>query len=177
MNGYTTANLTAFTTQMLAPIQQTLPYYSIEVDDTAGKWTSKFVFVAANAWDTTQQNWLDTTMAKATTYTFVVRHESSETSGGPPGEAGSDAVIGKYPYTLLIVGHSHTYGHYTTPYPREVIIGNGGAPLSNSSKNYGFATFTQRADGAIVADMHDYMSLATDSYFHFVVKADGTLTQ
>jgi hypothetical protein len=172
-----TANYTAFMNQLLGPIGQTKPYYAINVNATDGSWTAKFVFVAANAWDSGQASWLTTTMAQKTTYTFIVRHESSETTGGPPGESGSDTIIANYPDTLLIVGHSHTYGHYNTPNPREVIIGNGGAPLTNTSKDYGFGIFSQRSDGAIVGDMVDYSTLKTDSYFHFVVKPDGTLTQ
>jgi hypothetical protein len=172
-----TANYTAFMNRLLAPIGQSNPYYAINVSATDGSWTSKFVFVAANAWDSTQAGWLTTTMAQKTTYTFVVRHEPSETTNGPTGQSASDSIINQYPYTLLIVGHSHTYGHYATPYPKQVTIGNGGAPLTNTSKNYGFGVFGQRGDGAIVGDMVDYQSLATDSYFHLVVKADGTLTQ
>ena len=52
--------------------------------------------------------------------------------------------------SALIVGHSHTYGHYTSPYPREVLIGNGGAPLTSTTKDYGFGLFKQRSDGAIL---------------------------
>jgi hypothetical protein len=75
-------------------------------------------------------------------------------------------IIASYPYTLEIVGHSHTYGHYTSPYPREVLIGNG------------FGVFKQRSDGAIVVvDMIDYQTLKADSYFHFVVTPTGTLTK
>ena len=171
-----TANYTAFMSQLLAPIQQTKPYYAINVNAIDGSWTAKFVLVAANAWDATQQSWLTMTMAQPTTYTFVVRHEPSVTTSGPPGEAGSDAILSQYPYTLLIVGHSHTYGHYTTPYPREVTIGNGGAPLGNTSKDFGFGVFSQRDDGAIVADMIDYQTLQAASDFHFVVQPNGTLT-
>jgi hypothetical protein len=166
-----TANYTAFMTTLLAPIQKTAPYYSVNVNATDNSWTSKFVIVAANAWDSTQQSWLTSTMAQPTTYTFVVRHESSETSGGPPGEAGSDAIISQYPYTLLIVGHSHTYEHSNA---REVVIGNGGAPLSGSGKDFGFGIFNQRSDGAIVVDMIDYQTLKADPSFHFVVTPTGT---
>ena len=137
-------------------------------------WTSKFVVTAANAWDTAQQTWLQTTMAQPTTYTFVVRHESSTaTPPLPPGVAGVDAVLANNPYTLLIVGHAHTYGHWSSA-PREVIFGNGGAPLS--SKNYGYGLFSQRCDGAIVADEDDYQTGATDSAFHFVVTPAGAVT-
>ena len=94
--------------------------------------------------------------------------------GNPAGAAASDTIISQYPYTLLIVGHSHTYGHYSSP-PREVILGNGGAPLTSSSKNYGYGVFSQQADGSIVGDEYDYMSGAKDSYFHFQISAAGVL--
>ena len=172
-----TANYTAFMNQLLAPIQKTTPYYSITVNATDNSWTSKFVFVAANAWDTTQSNWLKTVMAQTTTYTFVIRHEPPDASPSAPGQSPSETIINGYPYTLEIVGHSHTYGHYTTPYPREVLIGNGGAPLTSSTKDYGFGIFKQRSDGAIVVDMIDYQTLKADSYFHFAVTATGQLTK
>ena len=172
-----TANYTAFMNQLLQPIGKTKPYYSIEVDATDKSWTSKFVFIAANAWDSTQSSWLSGVMAQKTTYTFVVRHEPPDASPSAPGQSPSETIIDGFPYTLEIVGHSHTYGHYATPYPREVIIGNGGAPLTNTSRDYGFGVFKQRTDGAIVCDMIDYQTLKADSYFHFVVTPTGTLTK
>ena len=39
--------------------------------------SAKFVFVACNAWNSTQATWLDQQLAAATTYTFVVRHEGT----------------------------------------------------------------------------------------------------
>jgi hypothetical protein len=167
-----TANFTAFQQKMLAPIQKSLPYYSIEVDALDKSWTSKFVFVAANAWNQAQADWLKTTLAAPTTYTFVVRHESATANPTAPGVAPSEAIMAMYPYTLAIVGHSHTYYHGRGS--REVTIGNGGAPLS--SKTYGYGIFSQRSDGAIVVDMIDFMSGAADGSFHFVVKPDGTAT-
>jgi hypothetical protein len=172
--GGATPNYDEFMSQMLTPIQKTTPYYAINVNASDNSWTAKFVVTAANAWDTAQQTWLDTTLSQPTTYTFVIRHESStSTPPLPPGVAGVDAALANHPYTLLIVGHAHTYGHYKNS-PKEVTFGNGGAPLS--SKNYGFGLFAQRCDGAIVVDAIDYQSGATDGYFHFVVKPDGTLT-
>jgi len=76
-----TDNYTQFLTKMLAPIQQTSVYYSIDVNATDASWTSKFVFVAVHAWDAGQASWLQGVMAKKTTYTFVLRHESSSPSG------------------------------------------------------------------------------------------------
>jgi hypothetical protein len=91
-----------------------------------------------------------------TTCSLVVRHESSSA------------------YTLLIVGHSHTVEHPST---KEALFGNGGAPLSGYSVNYGYDLFAQRQDGAIVVDSMDYQTNKADRAFHFVVKADGSLTQ
>jgi len=187
--GTNTANLQAFLSGMMAPISQTKPYYSVNVNAMDNSWTAKFVVTAANAWDSTQQSWLQTTLAQKTTYTFVVRHEPTDSSTLPPGVAGVDALLTQYPYTLLLVGHTHNYGHWTSysgtpscgsncpPASRAVVIGNGGAPLSSTKYDYGYALFSQRCDGAIVADEYDYMTGATDSYFHFVITPDGTLTK
>jgi hypothetical protein len=171
-NGITN-NYTSFMTKMLQPLGVSKPYYEVDIAATDSSWTAKFLFVAANAWDSGQQAWLQSAMAKTTTYTFVVRHESAGTNPGPPGIAGSEAIMAKYPYTLSIVGHTHTYYHGSGS--REVLIGNGGAPLT--SKNYGYGLIQQRSDGAIVGDMVDANSKQTDSLFHFVVKPDGTPTK
>jgi hypothetical protein len=174
--GGATVNYNAFMSEMLAPISQTLPYYSVNVGAADSSWTAKFVMTAANSWDTAQQTWLQTTLAQKTTYTFVVRHEPSDASPPlPPGVAGVDAILPNYPYTLLIEGHDHTYGHYSDA-PQAVIFGNGGAPLGGS-KDYGYGLFAQRCDGAIVVDAIDYMSGAADSEFHFVVTPNGQPTQ
>jgi hypothetical protein len=57
-----------------------------------------------------------------------------------------------------------------------LVIGNGGAPLSSSSYDYGYGLLSQRCDGAIVVDEYDYMTGATDSYLHFVVTPAGQIT-
>jgi hypothetical protein len=114
-------------------------------------------------------------MAEPTTYTFVVRHEASDaTPPIPDCIPVIDSIITAAGYTLLIVGHTHNYGHYTDA-PQTVVLGNGGAPLS--SGDYGYGLFSQRCDGAIVVDEYDYLSGATDSYFHFVITPTGTITQ
>ena len=55
-----THNYTSFVNKMLAPIQQSQPYYAIHLNGTNNAWTAKLVFVAANAWTTAQSTWLDT---------------------------------------------------------------------------------------------------------------------
>jgi hypothetical protein len=173
--GGATANYNAFISGMMTPINQTLPYYSIKVSASDSSWTAKFVVTAANAWSSAQQTWLTTTMAEPTTYTFVVRHEASDaTPPIPDCIPVIDSIITAAGYTLLIVGHTHNYGHYTDA-PQTVVLGNGGAPLS--SGDYGYGLFSQRCDGAIVVDEYDYLSGATDSYFHFVITPTGTITQ
>jgi hypothetical protein len=169
-NGVTN-NYTAFLAKMLGPIGKTDPYYAIHVDATDGSWTSKTVFVAANAWSDAQAAWLEAELAKPTTYTFLVRHESHSVTQAP-GVRPAEQIMAKYPYTLSFVGHTHTYEHFSTS--REVVIGNGGAPLTGS-KNYGFAIAQQRPDQAIEVDMLDYATLAADTSFRFAVKADGSL--
>lgn len=168
-----TDNYNQFMTKMLGPIHQTKPYYSVDIDATDGSWTSKFVFIAANAWDSGQQTWLQQTMAKPTTYTFVVRHESSSASDAP-GVTPSDQILSQSKYTMLIVGHSHTVERPTI---NQVLFGNGGAPLSGTTVNYGYGLFTQRADGAIQVDSVDYMTNKPVSGFTFALKPDGTLAQ
>ncbi|MDB4993560.1 MAG: hypothetical protein JWM74_992, partial [Myxococcaceae bacterium] len=164
-------NYNAFLSKMLGPIQKPDPFYAIDLHATDNTWTAKLVFVAGNAWNASQATWLETTLARPTTYTFVFRHEPSAASTAP-GVGPSDQIIGQHPYTLLIVGHTHTYEHYSSRF-RQVVIGNGGAPLTGS-KNYGFGVFSQRADGAIVVDMIDATTGGTDPAFRFGVKADGS---
>jgi hypothetical protein len=167
----TTSNYSVFLSKLLGPIGSATPYYSIHINATDGSWTSKFVFIAANAWDSTQSAWLDGELAKATTYTFVIRHEPAAANTAP-GVRPSETIMAAHPYTMAIVGHTHTYSHPST---REVVMGNGGAPLTGSA-NYGYGLFTQRADGAIQVEMIDYSTGASDASFKFAVKPDGTLT-
>jgi hypothetical protein len=169
----TTPNMQAFLTGMLGPIQKTLPYYSFRIDAMDGSWTSKFVVVAPNAWDSAQSTWLTSAMGEKTTYTFIIQHEPSTSTGNPAGQAAADAIIGTFPFTLYIEGHSHEYKH---PLRQEVVFGNGGAPPTVTGQSYGFGTFQRRAsDGAIVVDAVDYMTGATDPSFHFIITADGLL--
>ena len=165
-----TANYTAFLAKMLAPLGQKLPYYAIDVNATDGSWTSKFVFVAGNAWDQGQASWLMGVMAKPTTYTFVVRHESSLATTAP-GVSPSDAIVHQFPGTLLLVGHTHTFAYYATA--KQVITGNGGAPLSGASP-YGYVVATRRPeDGAILFQAKDYSQKKVFKSFN--VFADGSV--
>ncbi|HEY8088128.1 MAG TPA: metallophosphoesterase [Polyangiaceae bacterium] len=164
-----TNNYNVFLSKMLAPISQTKPYYEVDIDAADGSWTSKFLFVAANAWDGAQSAWLTAAMSKTTTYTFLIRHESS-TANTAPGVNPAESIMYGHPYTLSIVGHTHSYSHSSQ---REIIVGNGGAPLSGGV-DYGFGMLSQQADGSIAVDMVDYTSGMADTSFHFAVKPDGS---
>lgn len=165
----TTSNYKQFLGLMMTPLGKTLPYYVVNVDATDKSWTAKYVFIAANAWDAAQATWLDQALSVKTTYTFIMRHEPAAATTAP-GTTPSEAIMAKHPYTLAIVGHTHTYDH---PRTREIIVGNGGAPLTSGS-NFGYALVTQRVDKAVQIDMFDMTTQKADLSFRFALKPDGT---
>jgi hypothetical protein len=163
-----TLNMTEFLKRMLNPIGLMLPYYAFAFHASDNSWTAKLVVIAANAWNPTQSAWLDTTLAMPTTYTFVVRHESTVTTD-TPGVTPSDAIVAKYPLTLLIVGHTHTWSHYAAD--KELIVGNGGAPLTTGT-NYGYTIVERLASGVIQITAYDYSSNTMVQQFR--INPDGT---
>jgi len=157
-----------FLQKMLVPLGVQKPYYSLHIQAKDGSWTAKFVFVAANAWDAEQFVWLEQQMAQPTTYTFVMRHEASYAAQAP-GVSPSGEIIKKYPYTLLIAGHTHTLT-YSAP-KRELVVGNGGAPLA-TGVNYGYVVARQRPDLALEFNAYDYVTHAV--VVAFAVNPDGS---
>ncbi len=162
-DGFTNPFL-AFRDTLLAPLGRASPYYEVDVQAEDGSWTSKVLVLAANAWSPEQEAWLQAAMSRPTTYTFVVRHEPSYVAAAP-GVGPSEQVLSAHPYTLAICGHKHSYGR---PREREIVVGNGGAPLTGSG-DYGFAVVSQQPDGSLAVDMIDYASGRADPGFHFVV--------
>jgi hypothetical protein len=160
-----TPNYQVFAKNLLAPISQTNPYYVININGTNNAWTSKFVIVACNAWSTTQASWLASTLSTATTYTFIVRHEGTDATTAPclsgTGSNNADTIISQHPYTLLIAGHTHTYAYYSSE--KQVIVGNGGAPLSGSV-NYGYV-LARQSGTSITFTNYDYSTNAAASSF------------
>jgi Calcineurin-like phosphoesterase len=163
-----TRNYSAFIARMLMPLGHAQPWYEVDVAPAGAGWTAKLVFVAANAWSSEQAGWLEQALARPTTYTFVIRHEGVDATTAP-GVTPSQQIIDQHPLTLLIVGHTHTYRHQASA--REVICGNGGAPLT-SGANYGYAIVDRRGDGAIQLTAYDYASNAVVD--RWAVHADGT---
>jgi hypothetical protein len=165
----TTVNYTSFLSKMPPP-SGSKPYYTVRIGATDSSWTAKFVVVAANAWDAAQATWLDSAMAQATTYTFVVRHEGIYANTAP-GVDPSGNIIKNYPYTLLVEGHTHTISYFSAD--RELINGAGGAPLTGSI-NYGYVIAKQRQDMAMDFTAYDYQTRAVMK--HFVVTPTGSTT-
>ncbi len=166
-NNGTTRNLTAFIHTMLEPIGVTSPYYVEAFSAADASWTSKVVVVACNAWDAAQATWLDGALAEPTTYTFVVRHEGVAVLSQTPCEA-SQPIIDAHPRTLLIVGHTHEYKH--DEFDREIIVGNGGAPLT-SGVNYGYVIVARDPTGTLTVTAYDYLSNVVLD--RFTIQADG----
>jgi hypothetical protein len=170
--GYTDSNCPAFNEspnvrgfmQKLPPGVSS-PYYRVDFDTPSGK--AKFLFIAANAWSTAQETWLQNQLNDATTYTLVVRHEpASGSHGSAPGAQPSESLVLSAKFTLELLGHTHEYRHSDT---QHVISGNAGAPISSGS--YGFLLVEQQSDGSLVATEYDESTgMATDTW---KVTADG----
>ena len=157
-----------------------VPYYEVDVSssDSTNPWTAKFVMIAANAWDSGQSSWLTSVMQKQTTYTFVVRHESYQDDGAAnsdlPGDQGaSDAIIQQYPYTLLLVGHTHEYAQSSSGSGQvELIVGNGGAETSGPP---GYVICAMVSGGNISCQPYAAGSSASTNGSAVVVNATGAL--
>jgi predicted phosphodiesterase len=152
-----TPNIKAF--MQMVPSGVTKPYYRIDLDTPNGK--AKLVFIAANAWDSTQQSWLQTQLADATTYTFVMRHESTTSSGVPTGVLTSENILTAHAYTVELLGHTHEYRHVDT---QHVISGNAGAPLDGGG-GYGLLIVEQLANGNVtVSELDESTGNAIDTW-------------
>ncbi len=143
----------------LSPISST-PYYSVNIQTSMGLAT--FVFVADNSFDSAQQSWLDSTLTQAdqnATYTLIAKHH-------PEGDTSVSAnstimqIIRNHKFALLLTGHTHKYEHQTTDNGRDVILGNGGAPLVSTGTFNGYGIIDQLSSGQLQVTIYD---LATGS--------------
>ena len=145
-----TPNLTAFLSTLLTPIGESLPYYAIHINGTN------------NAWLTSQ-------LSTSTTYTFVVRNEGTIATTAPclsgTGADNAQTIMEQHPYTLLIAGHTHTFAYYANE--KQLIVGNGGAPLTGNV-NYGYVIARQQANGTMLFTEYDYATNAANSTFTVV---------
>jgi hypothetical protein len=159
--GKATENYTVWFDTFITPIGETVPYYSRIISATDGSWTAKFIFLAPNYWDATQQTWFQQQLAgPSTTYTFEIHHENSTASDAPAALATIESMDVAAHVTLSIVGHTHLWQHNaaTATAPEEVICGNGGAPLDANYMSWGYTTFLRQTDGSIAVTAHDYMT-------------------
>ena len=161
-------NYKAYLARLVGPIGETRPYFIERFAAIDGSWSAKFVFVAANAWDDRQATWLDAVLQQPTTYTFVVRHEPHEATAAP-GVAPSVAIVAKHPVTLNLVGHIHTYRH--DPASLELLVGNGGAPLS-TAVDFGYTIIGRKPDGSLDISSFNYLTNALID--EFALHADGS---
>ena len=166
----TPANYTGFVDRLLGPIGEPRPYYAERFAALDGSWTAKLVFVAGNSWSDAQARWLELVLAEPSTYTFVIRHEP-HVSVAAPGVTPSQEIMARHPLTMLLVGHTHTYEH--VPAYRELIVGNGGAPLT-AGVDYGYVVIARRPDATLQVTSYDYASHAIVE--QFAVTADGVVT-
>jgi hypothetical protein len=170
-DGVASTNYSDWFAKFVQPLGKTLPYYTIPINATDGSWTSKFIIVACNAWDSTQQSWLQSQLATSTTYTFLVRHEDPTATTGPCVSA-MDSMLASATYTALIVGHVHQYCsgslssatscEYPFSSPKAFVVGNGGAVTSND----GYVTVQQSGSSFTVTDF-DYSTNAQVAGFTF----------
>src|SRR3569623_356205 len=156
-----TANNSSYLTKIVFPLGESKPYYTMYFAALDGSWTAKFVFIAGNAWTDLQGIWLEKALSEPTTYTFVVRHEPHY-SDTAPGVGFLLLILARHPLTMLIVGHTHSYSH--VPAYREIIVGNGGAPLT-SSMNYGYVMIERQPDSTLKVTSYDYQTHATVEQF------------
>jgi hypothetical protein len=63
---------------------------------------------------------------------------------------------------LLIAGHTHTYAYYASE--KQVVVGNGGAPLAGSI-DYGYVIARQQRNRSIAFSEYDYATNAVESSF------------
>jgi hypothetical protein len=147
-----------------------VPWYSFTIHTSLGD--AKFLFIAANAWNDTQAQWLQQAVKAPTRYTFVIRHQPTPDAGKPSsaaGIAGSDQILSGHPVTLFVFGHVHEYRHLAA---NAVIAGNAGAPLDGGE--YGWIAIRQRQDAAVVVSAY---SLATGmAYDSWAVTPEGAAT-
>jgi hypothetical protein len=149
----------AFTAFMaaLAPISPK-PYYFVDIHTSMG--LARFVFVADDAWDSTESTWLSGVLTEADTlaqYTIVSHHHPvSQTGGNYPAIW---SMIKSHKYALHLTAHQHLYSHDTADDAsgRSVIVGTGG---SSDETMLGYATVEQGVDGRLYFTMYD---AATDS--------------
>ncbi len=151
--GSQNANYVAYM-RALAPVASK-PYYAFHVETSLGRVT--FVIIADNAWDSAQQQWLESTLTDAdahATYTIVARHHP-EGDTSVASNPTSMSIVRQHKFALFLTGHTHEYHHQTTDNGRDVVIGIGGAPLLSAGTFNGYAMVEQLPTGRLQVSVYN----------------------
>ena len=156
VGGFTTPNFTAFL-NALAPVSSQ-PYYSFDVQTQSG--LARFVVIADNAWSSAQQTWLTQTLADADAkakYIFLFRHHPLDNTDMPDFQTISGIIKTVKHRTMTFTGHTHEFklDTFNDASGRTVVIGNGGAPLTQNFTWYGFGTVEQLQNGNLAIRLID----------------------
>ncbi len=148
------------TSVFLGYLQKTVstqvPYYTFDVATPSG--VATFVVVADTAWDSVESSWLDSalTHGDGSAYTIIAKHVPSSNTTDFPTNAAEMQIIEAHKFALLVDSHAHLYQYPAGENGREVTLGLGGAPLSNSSvDNYGYGLVEQQPDGSLTVTEYD----------------------
>ncbi|MBS2033062.1 MAG: metallophosphoesterase [Deltaproteobacteria bacterium] len=134
------------------------PYYSVNIQTSLGLAT--FVFVADNSFDNAQQTWLQNTLATADSnakYTIIAKHHP-EGDSSVAANSTIMSIIRQHKFALLLTGHAHKYEHQTTDSGRDLVLGNGGAPLISSGTFNGYGMIDQLSNGQLQVSIYDVAS-------------------
>jgi predicted phosphodiesterase len=118
-------------------------YYALFGQTAKG--SVKLIVLADTRWEPNYQKpFVLAQLAKPTTYTFVVHHYPTYASSDPS-DGDIKATLAGQPITLELAGHYHLYEQRN----RVITVGNGGAPLADSSDFFGFLVVELQADGSV----------------------------
>ncbi|HUB06782.1 MAG TPA: metallophosphoesterase [Myxococcales bacterium] len=154
-----------------------LPYYYRTLTAPNGD-TAKFVILAAQAWDSAQVTWLNTTLSTVpTTFTFIARHEPDDAVGCSDSTA-NDNTTNSCPFiadvqtainsnpgkvTMLVEGHTHEMRFSVST--DEIVSGGGGVAVESGCTasddlycGWGYVYCQERTDKSMICNMYDYQS-------------------
>jgi predicted phosphodiesterase len=110
-----------------------------------------------------QSAWLTRTLSDAdsrATYTIVARHHP-EGDTSIAANASIMQIIRSHKFALLLTGHTHAYTHQTVDQGRDMVLGNGGAPLISSGTFNGYTVIDQLASGRLQVTVYDVSTHAS----------------
>jgi hypothetical protein len=116
-------------------------YYGFTVHTTPGD--VRFTVTDDTYWDSRQLAWVGQELSNGAPYHIVVKHHPSDSTDNDNTQF--NTLVSQTPPTLILSGHEHLYRKLM---PRELVLGEGGAPLAQSAHSYGFAMIDELSDGS-----------------------------